>query len=159
MEVIAAGGRYDSMIANYRSILEKANMLDKEIKQAAVGISVSLDKLVQAMIKTETEEKTKLKPTTSHLDAIVCSIGSKPLLREKTKVSAHLTKFINQYNLFLFNKIMRELWSNGIKSSLIDTPLKDDVEEVCVELNVPILITLKETEPINVRIQYMEKDR
>lgn len=90
MEVIAAGGRYDSMIANYRSILEKANMLDKEIKQAAVGISVSLDKLVQAMIKTETEEKTKLKPTTSHLDAIVCSIGSKPLLREKTKVSAEL---------------------------------------------------------------------
>lgn len=86
MDVIAAGGRYDNMIAYYRSILEKANMLGKDIKQAAVGISVSLDKIVQALIKAEAEEKTTLKPRTSHLDAIVYSIGNKPLLREKTKV-------------------------------------------------------------------------
>lgn len=86
MEVLAAGGRYDNMIANYRSILEKANMLHKDIKQAAVGISVSLDKLVQALIKTETEEKAKLTPKTSHLDAIVYSVGNKPLLKEKIKV-------------------------------------------------------------------------
>lgn len=90
MDVIAAGGRYDNMIANYRSILEKANMLNKDIKQAAVGISVSLDKLVQALIKDESDEKGRLKPKTSHLDAIVYSVGNKPLLKEKTKVSSWL---------------------------------------------------------------------
>lgn len=54
---------------------------------------------------------------------------------------------------------MRELWSAGIKSSLIETPLKDDVEDICSELNVPILITLNDSEPIYLRIKYMEKDR
>lgn len=54
---------------------------------------------------------------------------------------------------------MRELWNAGIKSSLIETPIKDDVEEICSELNVPIMIALKETEPMTIRIQYMERDR
>lgn len=37
MEVVAAGGRYDAMIANYRNIMLQANMLSKDIKQSAVG--------------------------------------------------------------------------------------------------------------------------
>jgi histidyl-tRNA synthetase len=54
-EVLAAGGRYDSMIASYRKIVQEANPLSKEVPtQSAVGISLSLDKLVQAHDARET---------------------------------------------------------------------------------------------------------
>lgn len=76
MEVLAAGGRYDSMIAWYRSIMEQANMLGRDIQQSAVGISISLDRLVQALQKEQVD----------FLDVVVCSVGTKRLLREATRV-------------------------------------------------------------------------
>lgn len=81
-EVLAAGGRYDYMITSYRKIMENANMLARDIRQSAVGISLSLDKLVQAVVREENEDLPKMEV----LDVAVCSVGSKPLLKEKTKV-------------------------------------------------------------------------
>lgn len=80
-DVLAAGGRYDEMIASYRSVMEEANMIKKDIKQSAVGISISLDKLVQIFQKENSQDR-----NSTYLDAIVCSIGTKTLLKEKSKV-------------------------------------------------------------------------
>lgn len=81
MNVIAAGGRYDGMIANYRNIMEQADMLLKDVKQSAAGISLSLDKIVQIIQKDNLIEK-----DVNHLDVVVCSIGYNCLTREKIKV-------------------------------------------------------------------------
>lgn len=61
--------------------MEKSGLITK-VSQSAVGISISLDKLVQALQeeKTETEELTDFY-------TVICSLGRKPLLKEKTKVS------------------------------------------------------------------------
>lgn len=80
-DVLAAGGRYDKLIASYRSVMEEANMIKKDIKQSAVGISISLDKLVQIFEKEKYQEK-----NLTYLDAIICSPGTKTLLKEKSKV-------------------------------------------------------------------------
>jgi hypothetical protein len=83
-EVLAAGGRYDSMIASYRKIVQEANPLSKEVPtQSAVGISLSLDKLVQAMMREKPDDLAKME----FLDVAVCTLGSKPLIKEKTKVT------------------------------------------------------------------------
>lgn len=80
MDVLAAGGRYDNMIADYRCIMEQANMLGKDIQQSAVGISVSLDKVVQAVQEEQSLQEEPL------LDVVVCSLGTKALVKEKAKV-------------------------------------------------------------------------
>lgn len=82
MDVVAAGGRYDNMISDYRSIMERANIECRDVQQSAVGISISLDKLVQAL-----QEENKLEVNRMpFVDAVVCALGSKPLSDEKLKV-------------------------------------------------------------------------
>ncbi|XP_025831674.1 eIF-2-alpha kinase GCN2 [Agrilus planipennis] len=117
-EVIAAGGRYDNMIRSYRNIKEQANTLNKEIEQHAVGISISLDKLVQAVQEENYDEMTLL-------DAIVCSLGPKNFVNEKAQ-------------------IVKDLWSAGIRASIIDALNIEEIQEICVDLNVSNLIILKE---------------
>lgn len=80
MDVLAAGGRYDNMIADFRNIMEQANMLSKDIQQSAVGVSISLDKVVQAIQEEQSIQEEQL------LDVVVCSLGTKTLLKEKAKV-------------------------------------------------------------------------
>ena len=77
MDVLAAGGRYDGMISSYRTALENTDTLTKDIRQSAVGVSVSLDKLVQAFIKEQPTDRTSSKMGSSHLQAMVCFVGSK----------------------------------------------------------------------------------
>lgn len=89
LDVVAAGGRYDGIIASYRNIKEQANMLIKDVPQSAVGISISLDKLVLAL----QEENDLMVCDSGNLDTVVCSLGSKSLLKEKSKVNSLL--FLN----------------------------------------------------------------
>lgn len=85
MNVVAAGGRYDAMILSYRNIMEQADMLGKDVQQSAVGISLSLDKIVQIIQKDNVlDNNLKL------LDAVICFLGTKISMREKTKVSAKM---------------------------------------------------------------------
>lgn len=83
LDVLAAGGRYDNIIAEYRSAMERAGMLERDLKQYAVGISISLDKVVQAL----EEEQCLYASMVEFLDVIVCSVGTKPLLKEKAQVN------------------------------------------------------------------------
>ncbi|KAF7284929.1 hypothetical protein GWI33_017408 [Rhynchophorus ferrugineus] len=127
-EVVAVGGRYDSMIAYYRGIMEQTNMITKDIQQSAVGISISLDKLVQAIQREELEEPLRLDP----LDTVVCSIGSNELLKEKTR-------------------ILKYLWSMGIKSCMLEETSAVDVQEQLIRIGVPQAFIFKDSDTIRVK--------
>lgn len=86
MDVLAVGGRYDDMISTYRATLENADTLSKDIRQSAVGVTVFLDKLVQAFIKKQRTDKTYSKMGSSHLQAMVYFVGSKISLDDKGQV-------------------------------------------------------------------------
>lgn len=133
MEVLAAGGRYDSMIAEYRNIMEQANMLSKDLHQSAVGVSISLDKLAQAVQENSTSNF-------ELLDAVVCSLGSKTLMKEKAKV-------------------LKILWAAGIRACLIEANNIEEIQEQCSELKVAHVVMLKDTEQGTVRVRSWERDR
>lgn len=134
-EVVAAGGRYDAMINYYRGIMEQTNMLTKDIQQSAVGISISLDKLVQAVQKQESDDVPKLDAQ----DVIVCSVGAKQLIKEKTR-------------------ILRSLWAAGIKCSLIEATNTVEIQEQLIELGVSHAIILKDNDQGMVRVRSWDKD-
>ncbi|XP_031334945.1 eIF-2-alpha kinase GCN2 isoform X2 [Photinus pyralis] len=136
MDVLAAGGRYDGMIASYRNVKEEAIMLNKELQQSAVGISISLDKLIQAV----QEGGDFSEATTSNLDAVVCSLGNKIAPRER----------------FL---VLTDLWAAGIRCCLIEASSLEEIQEQCTELSVSHIIILKETEKGTVRIRSWDRDR
>lgn len=133
MEVLAAGGRYDTMIAEYRNIMEQANMLSNDLHQSAVGVSISLDKLAQAVQETSAGNF-------EFLDVVVCSLGSKLLVKEKARV-------------------LRSLWSAGIRACLIEANNMEEIQEQCNELKVSHVVMLKDTEQGTVRVRSWEKDR
>ncbi|CAH0551983.1 unnamed protein product [Brassicogethes aeneus] len=136
LEVLAAGGRYDSMIATHRNIMLQANMLDKDVHQSAVGVSISLDKLVQAIQRESGDEVT----VPDHLDVAVCSIGTKPMLKEKAK-------------------ILKSLWAGGIRCFLIESTNLEEIHEEVNELKVPHIVILKDNEQGVVLLQSWERDR
>lgn len=133
-EVVAIGGRYDPMISHYRKIMEQANMLTKDIQQSAVGISIWLDKLVQVVQKHDSKDLPKI----DNLDAIVCSIGSKQLIKEKMK-------------------ILKTLWAAGVRCFLIEASNNVEVQEQLLELGVSIAIILKDDDQGLVRMRSWDK--
>ncbi|KAG5896432.1 hypothetical protein JTB14_022511 [Gonioctena quinquepunctata] len=136
MEVVAAGGRYDAMIAWYRTIMEQANVLSRELKQSAVGVSISLDRLVQALQREQSEEM----PKVQNLDVVVCSVGSKRMVQEKTK-------------------ILRSLWNANIKSASIESTNIEEIQEQVNDLKVNHIVMLKDNEHGVVRVRSWDKDR
>ncbi|KAK4885013.1 hypothetical protein RN001_001284 [Aquatica leii] len=136
MDVLAAGGRYDKMIMNYRNIKEEANMLNKDIQQAAVGVSISLDKLIQALQEEGESESVNV----SSLDAVVCSLSGKVSIKEKFRV-------------------LRDLWLAGIRCTLIEATNLEEIQELRAELNSPHVIMLKDSDQGMVRICTWDKDR
>ncbi|XP_050510024.1 eIF-2-alpha kinase GCN2 isoform X1 [Diabrotica virgifera virgifera] len=136
MEVLAAGGRYDSMISSYRTIMEQASITSKHVQQSAVGVSISLDRLVQALQKEPSEEMPKMES----LDVVVCSSGAKQMIQEKTK-------------------ILRSLWSAGIRSALIETTNMEEIREQFNDLNIVHAVLLKDNEQNIVRVRSWDKDR
>uniref|UniRef100_A0A6P7FHC6 non-specific serine/threonine protein kinase n=1 Tax=Diabrotica virgifera virgifera TaxID=50390 RepID=A0A6P7FHC6_DIAVI len=135
MEVLAAGGRYDSMISSYRTIMEQASITSKHVQQSAVGVSISLDRLVQALQKEPSEEMPKMES----LDVVVCSSGAKQMIQEKTK-------------------ILRSLWSAGIRSALIETTNMEEIREQFNDLNIVHAVLLKDNEQNIVRVRSWDKD-
>lgn len=129
MEVLAAGGRYDSMIKSFRSIVEQATMLSLNIQQSGVGVSIALDKVVQA-IQKESEEIVRQ----DYYNVVVCSVGIKPLLKEKTQ-------------------ILKRLWSIGIRYVLVEGASEEEVQEPVNELKVAHVIVLKDSDQGTVRVR------
>lgn len=135
MEVLAAGGRYDSMIKSFRNVIEQATMLSLDTQQSGVGISISLDKLVQA-IQKENEEM----PKCDNLDVVVCSVGIKPLLKEKSQ-------------------LLKRLWSLGIRYVLIEASSVEEIQAQVNELKVAHVIMLKDNEQGTVRVRSSINDK
>lgn len=134
MEVIAAGGRYDSMIASYRSMV-RGNTFSRDISQSAVGISISLDKIVQAVQKSEALLERK-----NGFEIILASTGARQYLKEKVR-------------------ILSCLWSLGINYTLLETSNYKEIEEIREELKVPNVIMFKDADPDTVILRSLEKDR
>lgn len=65
----------------FRLKMERSGMLTRT-HQSAIGISISLDKLFQALQERKDEEPEEF----NDIYVAICSLGRKPLLREKTKV-------------------------------------------------------------------------
>lgn len=136
IEVLAAGGRYDGLINSYRTLIEKGLPLKKGIRQSAVGISISLDKLVQSL----QQEPCSVIENLSCMEVGICSLGSKDLLKEKAR-------------------ILKGLWAQDVRCCVLDITNLQDVDETCLELNCPHIILMKDSEDRNVIVRSREKDR
>ncbi|KAL3285701.1 hypothetical protein HHI36_000232 [Cryptolaemus montrouzieri] len=121
MEVLAAGGRYDRMIAHYRD-MQKGNITSKELSQSGVGISISLDKIVQAIQKEELLNGNAV----GRFDLIVCSLGNKHCSSEIVKVLSSST--------------------TNIRWTILEAANMKEVDEYREELRVPHVIILKDTD-------------
>ncbi|KAI4482571.1 hypothetical protein M0804_008424 [Polistes exclamans] len=136
-DVIAAGGRYDKMLMSFRQILERTEMTNKETKQYGVGISISLDKLVCAV---EEMSESICRENKFGIDVAVYCDGSPR--REKEMAD-----------------VLRELWSIGIRTTILDTNTVEEVLEYCQEHSISQIILLKNNEKGYLRVQTWEKDR
>ncbi|KAI4502781.1 hypothetical protein M0802_001825 [Mischocyttarus mexicanus] len=136
-DVIAAGGRYDKMLMSFRQILERTEMTNKETKQYGVGISISLDKLVCAV---EEMSKNICGENKFGIDVAVYCDGYPR--REKEMAD-----------------VLRELWSIGIKTTVLDTNTVGEVLEYCREHSITQIILLKNNEKSYLRVQTWERDR
>ncbi|KAJ4436658.1 hypothetical protein ANN_16789 [Periplaneta americana] len=145
LDVIAAGGRYDNMLANFRNMqepplldnttsktLDMTGMTSKEICQSAAGISISLDKIVSAL---QDEDNTPI------VDVVVCSFGHRSMVKEKAAV-------------------LRELWTAGIRSSLVDSLQSlEEIQSYCQENLIQHIVMLKDIETGTLRVRSWEKER
>ncbi|XP_025409124.1 LOW QUALITY PROTEIN: eIF-2-alpha kinase GCN2 [Sipha flava] len=118
-DVLAAGGCYDKLISSFRRNLDVNN----DIKQTALGISLSLDKLA-ALFPTESSE----------IDVILCSACSNSIMTEEKL------------------NIARDLWKMGIKTLVLDVEQTlEQIQDYCQELYVTNIVMLKETKSVILR--------
>lgn len=83
--------------------MERSGMTTRSESQSAVGISISLDKFIQALQEEHSNEIEGL----CHLDVVVCSMGTRPMSKEKAKVCTNIydikmTLLLELYNTHLF---------------------------------------------------------
>ncbi|XP_063231098.1 eIF-2-alpha kinase GCN2 isoform X2 [Bacillus rossius redtenbacheri] len=133
MDVLAAGGRYDSMLHTFRKTVELAGMVPREVSQSAAGVSISLDRIVSALQACDQDARA--------LDVVVCSLGHGPMIKEKCAV-------------------VRELWAAGVRANLLDAIQSlEEVQDWCREMMVSNIVLLKETEATSVRVRSWDKER
>uniref|UniRef100_T1IQL0 non-specific serine/threonine protein kinase n=1 Tax=Strigamia maritima TaxID=126957 RepID=T1IQL0_STRMM len=133
-DVIAAGGRYDSLISSTRLATGFNNI--KETTQFAVGVSFALEKITSAILEDE-----EFKPP-SAFDVLVCSVGQHIMVKEKAAIT-------------------RDLWNAGIKAHMIyDSTLSlEEIQSMCRESGISHIVLLKDIESGFARIRWCEKDR
>ncbi|XP_034249523.1 eIF-2-alpha kinase GCN2 isoform X2 [Thrips palmi] len=130
VEVIAAGGRYDGMISSFRQALDRSGMLRPGTCQSAVGVSICMDKVVTLLHDSG--------ETVHAADVVLCFSGN------LTASEAAL--------------VAKDLWGAGIKCLLLDNT-EQDIEEYCQEMEVPLMIMLKEGDTNSLHVRSWEKDR
>ncbi|KAI5707240.1 hypothetical protein M8J75_015941 [Diaphorina citri] len=132
-EVVAVGGRYDNLISSFKAMLDVCT--ESSSSQSAAGFSLSLDKLVAAGSSVQCTGT-----VASTCDVLLCSIG-KSLLHTRLN-------------------IVRDLWQAGVRCSVLDQ-LEDfeSIQSSCVEMRIPCIVFLKDTEPGTARLRTLVKDR
>lgn len=140
-DVIAAGGRYDKMLMSFRKVLERTGMASKEIKQYGAGISISLDKLVSAVMEACENLGGENK---CGIDVAVCCEGiqGNEGRREKEMID-----------------VLREIWSLGLKVTILDLSTTEEILEYCQENSINQIILLRNGEKGTLRLQTWERDR
>ena len=128
MDNLAAGGRYDKLIEGFQVPVGSTTTP----KCSAVGLSIAFEKLVAAF------QGNNLSAT---IDVVVCSVGYKPLLREKLCVT-------------------RDLWSAGIKTELWQDTTQDleEIQDICKENNVSHIVILKDGDS-KFKVRSYEKEK
>ncbi|XP_076299172.1 eukaryotic translation initiation factor 2 alpha kinase Gcn2 isoform X2 [Lasioglossum baleicum] len=134
-EVIAAGGRYDKMLSSFRKILERTEMANKETKQYGAGISISLEKLVSAVLETSESSESKY-----GIDVAISCLGN--TRREKEMID-----------------LLKEFWSFGLKVTVLDLMSVEEILEYCSEQSINQVVILKASEKGAVRVHTWERDR
>lgn len=139
-DVIAAGGRYDKMLMSFRKVLERTGMANKETKQYGAGISISLDKLVSAVM----EVCENLGENKCGIDVAVCCEGNQESeeRREKEMID-----------------VLREIWLLGLKVTILDLCTIEEILEYCQENSISQVILLRNGEKGTLRLQTWERDR
>lgn len=139
-DVIAAGGRYDKMLMSFRKVLERTGMANKETKQYGAGISISLDKLVSAVM----EVCENLGENKCGIDVAVCCEGNQENegRREKEMID-----------------VLREIWLLGLKVTILDLCTIEEILEYCQENSISQVILLRNGEKGTLRLQTWERDR
>lgn len=135
-DIIAAGGRYDKMLVSFRKVLERTGMASKETKQYGAGISISLDKLASAVAEACENGESKC-----GIDVAICCEGSPGSegRREKDMIN-----------------ILREIWSLGLKVTILDLCTMEETLEYCQENSISHIILLRNG---TLRVQTWERDR
>lgn len=107
--ILAAGGRYDSLIAKYRQLA-----LDARVTVGAVGFNFALDKVIDMMISYRDSQLRKL---TKHSRATVPDDSLQPWLKSRCDVLISSFSTSNIKGLCL--DILRDLWAHGIRADLV----------------------------------------
>lgn len=128
-DIIAAGGRYDNLIAQFRKALNK----EKKTKQSAAGLTIYVDKLVSTL-----QINCQLFKT---VDVLVCSVGQSEMMNEKLKIMKDLWA--------------AEIRSTILD---VDQSL-EETQDYCEKMNVSHIVYVKESEPGIVRLKSWVKDR
>ncbi|KAG5306395.1 E2AK4 kinase, partial [Pseudoatta argentina] len=135
-DIIAAGGRYDKMLVSFRKVLERTGMASKEIKQHGAGISISLDKLVSAGVEECEGSESKY-----GIDVAICCEGNSENEGRGEK------DMIN---------ILREIWSLGLKVTILDLCTMEEILEYCQENSISHIVLLRNS---TLRVLTWERDR
>ena len=131
VDTLAAGGRYDKMINQFRREREATNP-----SSGAVGVSIAIEKIVAAVL--EEEDVTYLCP----YDVMVCSAGRNPMQTERMRI-AH------------------DLWECGIKANICydskDMVSLEEQQEFCKQSGIQHIVVLKEQDAGHVRVSELKK--
>ncbi|XP_078042063.1 eukaryotic translation initiation factor 2 alpha kinase Gcn2 isoform X2 [Augochlora pura] len=130
-EAIAAGGRYDKMLSSF----QKLRMACKETKQYGAGISISLDKLVSAVLESSESSDSKY-----GIDVAISCLGNPH--RKKEMID-----------------LLKEFWSFGLKVTILDLSSIEEILEYCREHSINQVVILKVNERGGVRVHSWERDR
>lgn len=128
--VIAAGGRYDSILADFKKSAQNTvhNVPERDISGA--GFSFALDKLIHTIGSAHNLE-------CSTIDVVVCVTGSRPPLKDVTQV-------------------LRSLWMNSIRTGMVEAANTEEAEDLAKDLGAAHIILLGDGGAL--RLRSLERD-
>ncbi|XP_053680519.1 eIF-2-alpha kinase GCN2 [Anopheles nili] len=128
LTTIAVGGRYDGKLAEYQKSGINNGLQVPKVELSGAGFSFLLDKLVNAISPTSGYEP---------LEVLICVTGSRPQLKEVAQ-------------------ILRPLWSNGIKTGVVET-VAGAVDDLGKEAGANVVVLLGDGGEL--RVRFWNNDR
>uniref|UniRef100_A0A182MN55 non-specific serine/threonine protein kinase n=1 Tax=Anopheles culicifacies TaxID=139723 RepID=A0A182MN55_9DIPT len=122
LTTIAVGGRYDSKMAEFQKSGINNGLQVPKVDLSGAGFSFLLDKLVNAIAPTAGYEP---------IEVMICVTGSRPQLKEVAQ-------------------ILRPLWSNGIKTCVMETSAAA-VDDLGKEAGANVVVLLGDGGELRVR--------